>query len=396
MRIFSKVWLIAIIPVAALVILLAVDTPVAPPGRPDDVELSGLTGGGVGDYAPDFTMNDNWFNSDPLTIGELQGKVVLIDFWTYTCINCIRTLPYLRDWHEKYADRGLVIVGVHSPEFEFERIPENVVRAADEFELRYPIAQDNSFGTWRAYNNRFWPAKYLIDQGGVVRYTHFGEGAYDETEQIIRDLLAEGGLDVSSIGANDDPGPSFDTRAVGVDPRGEDSITRELYGGWSRNATPNGIYVAHVEYYDGPQRTLDYTDPGDHLNQFLYLQGPWFNGLESVKHGRATENFEDYIALRLRARSANAVIDLAEGVEPFRVMVTIDDPVTGEERPLAEEEAGEDIVFDAGGTFLNVDESRVYFVLSLPEFDERELKFSSNSPEFALFAMTFGAYAEIP
>ena len=141
---------------------------------------------------------------------------------------------------------------------------------------------------------------------------------------------------------------------------------------------------------------LDYTDPGDHLNQFLYLQGPWFNGLESVKHGRATENFEDYIALRLRARSANAVIDLAEGVEPFRVMVTVDDPVTGEERPLTEEEAGEDIVFDAGGTFLNVDESRVYFVLSLPEFDERELKFSSNSPEFALFAMTFGAYAEIP
>ena len=396
MRIFSKVWLIAIIPVAAVVILLAVDTPVVPPGRPADFELTGLTGGGVGDLAPDFTMVDNWFNSDPLTIDELEGKVVLIDFWTYTCINCIRTMPYLREWHEKYADRGLVIVGVHSPEFEFERIPENVVRAADEFELRYPIAQDNSFGTWRAYNNRFWPAKYLIDQGGVVRYTHFGEGAYDETEQIIRDLLAEGGLDVSSIGANDDAGPSFDTRAFGVDPRGGDSITRELYGGWSRNATPNGIYVAHVEYYDGPQRTLDYTDPGNHLNQFLFLQGPWFNGLESIKHGRETENFEDYIALKLRARSANAVIDLADGVEPFRVMVTVDDPATGEERPLTEEEAGEDIVFDAGGTFLNVDESRVYFVLSLPEFDERELKFSSNSPEFALFAMTFGAYAEIP
>ena len=112
---------------------------------------------------------------------DLRGKVVLIDFWTYTCYNCINTMPYLRDWHEKYADKGLVIVGVHSPEFDHEKPYENVVDATIRHELEYPVAQDNDFKTWRSYNNRYWPAEYLIDRNGVVRYRHFGEGAYEET-----------------------------------------------------------------------------------------------------------------------------------------------------------------------------------------------------------------------
>ena len=121
--------------------------------------LSGRRGGEVGDSAPEFAKDSNWLNSEPLTIAGLRGQVVLIDFWTYTCINCIRTMPFLREWQEKYAEAGLVIVGVHSPEFEFEKVAANVEQAIAEFMLGYPVVQDNDFLTWRSYNNRFWPAK---------------------------------------------------------------------------------------------------------------------------------------------------------------------------------------------------------------------------------------------
>ncbi|MEE8466265.1 MAG: redoxin domain-containing protein, partial [Dehalococcoidia bacterium] len=145
-------------------------------------------GGAVGDLAPEFGGIAAWINGGPLTMEELRGRVVLIDFWTYTCINCIRTFPFLKQWHARYADDGLVIVGVHSPEFEFEKDYDNVVEATQNDALVWTMAQDNDFITWRRYSNRFWPAKYLIDKDGVVRYTHFGEGGYAETEDVIREL----------------------------------------------------------------------------------------------------------------------------------------------------------------------------------------------------------------
>jgi cytochrome c biogenesis protein CcdA/thiol-disulfide isomerase/thioredoxin len=146
--------------------------------------------------APDFTGNDHWLNTPagrPLSLEQLRGRVVLIDFWTYTCINCLRTLPQLRAWDARYRDDGLTIVGVHTPEFTFERELDNVERAVSRNRLRYPVAQDNSYATWNAWGNQYWPAKYLIDSQGRVRYTHFGEGAYPETETAIRALLAEAG-----------------------------------------------------------------------------------------------------------------------------------------------------------------------------------------------------------
>ena len=185
--------------------------PTAPPPpstpRPAPDSLTGDTGGEVGGTAPEFSGITQWLNSGPLTMESLRGQVVLIDFWTYTCINCIRTLPYLIDWNEKYADKGLTIVGVHAPEFEFEKVTENVIEASAELGVVWPVAQDNDFSTWRSYNNRFWPAKYLIDANGLVRYRHFGEGAYDETEEQIRNLLTEAGVDVAGIAANPDTGP---------------------------------------------------------------------------------------------------------------------------------------------------------------------------------------------
>ena len=144
--------------------------------------------------APDFVGITKWLNSEPLTISQLKGKVVLVDFWTYTCINCIRTLPYVVSWYEKYRDKGLVIIGVHTPEFEFEKKTENVQAAIKQYKINYPVAQDNDYATWKAYFNQYWPAKYLIDAKGIIRYTHFGEGEYDKTEKNIQILLKEAGL----------------------------------------------------------------------------------------------------------------------------------------------------------------------------------------------------------
>jgi thiol-disulfide isomerase/thioredoxin len=143
--------------------------------------------------APVFAGIDSWLNSAPLTMPQLRGKVVLVDFWTYTCINCIRTLPYVKSWHEKYKNQGLVVVGVHTPEYPHERSTANVAAALKRFDIQYPVAQDNRYATWDAYHNQYWPATYLIDKSGRIVYTHFGEGQYDETEAAIRRLLAQPG-----------------------------------------------------------------------------------------------------------------------------------------------------------------------------------------------------------
>jgi cytochrome c biogenesis protein CcdA/thiol-disulfide isomerase/thioredoxin len=168
-------------------------------GRLDDLRAPSRFAASQGDGlpklgpAPDFAGVSHWLNSKPLHIQQLRGKVVLIDFWTYTCINCLRTLPYVTAWDEKYGDRGLVIVGVHTPEFGFEKETGNVRDAVARNGIQYPVAQDNDYGTWNAWGNQFWPAKYLIDADGQVRYTHFGEGDYATTEGAIRSLLAEAG-----------------------------------------------------------------------------------------------------------------------------------------------------------------------------------------------------------
>jgi thiol-disulfide isomerase/thioredoxin len=143
--------------------------------------------------APAFAGIDTWLNSTPLTMPQLRGKVVLVDFWTYSCINCVRTLPYVKSWYEKYKSQGLVVVGVHTPEYPYERSTANVTAALKRFDIRYPVAQDNRYATWDAYRNQYWPATYLIDKSGRIVYTHFGEGQYEETEAAIRRLLAQPG-----------------------------------------------------------------------------------------------------------------------------------------------------------------------------------------------------------
>ena len=144
-----------------------------------------------GPPAPDFAGIDHWINSAPLNMSELKGKVVLIDFWTYTCYNCVNTLPYVTAWYEKYKSKGLQVIGVHTPEFSFERSTANVTDAIMKFHIHYPVAQDNRYATWNAYHNQYWPAVYLVNKKGNVVYSHFGEGDYQETEAAIKTLLSE-------------------------------------------------------------------------------------------------------------------------------------------------------------------------------------------------------------
>lgn len=196
-----------------------------------------------GTKAPEIIPGGVWFNSDPLTLKELKGKVVIIDFWTYSCINCQRTIPYLRNWYESYKDKGLVIIGVHSPEFEFEKNKDNVAQAITDFQLKYPVVQDNNFATWQAYNNRYWPAKYIIDKSGYVRYTHFGEGAYDETEQVIQELLQEAGAKDVVREINN---PRYENYA-------QTPETYLGYGRISRFTSPEQIAENAISSYTAPQ-----------------------------------------------------------------------------------------------------------------------------------------------
>ena len=342
-----------------------------------------------GSLAAEVEGIDNWINSDPLTVADLRGKVVLVDFWTYTCVNCIRTFPYLREWHARYADDGLVILGIHTPEFEFEKDYDNVVQATQEHSIVWPVAQDNDFVTWRNYNNRYWPAKYLIDRNGVVRYKHFGEGKYAQTEEKILELLFETGADVSTQGLTM---PKDQETAQGFN-RFFDDVTPELYAGYERNYSAvlygRHPYVVQQEYYQSKDTVIDFMVPDDLLPDKIYFSGPWLIEVERAKHARNTSNFEDYIDLKYSAKSVNLVLTSESG-KPYKVRLTVD----GEY--LTEANKGDDVIIGADGeSYILVDEPRLYALVKNPAYVQEEvLRMSSNSQDFGIFAFTFGVYEE--
>ena len=331
----------------------------------------------TGPVAPEFVGITQWLNSEPLTMAELRGKVVLVDFWTYSCINCIRTLPYLRDWHEKYSRHGLVMVGVHAPEFDFEKDEQNVRDAMARQRVAWPVAMDNRHVTWDAYRNRYWPRKYLMDQNGVQRYDVIGEGRYQQTELKIRELLEEIGADVSAV-----PVGGVDAEQSG--PRS--TITRELYAGlkWAPGGyLGNFDTLADMRLREG--ETVPFTDPGLHETGRLYLQGRWELGAERVRHAETSTDFEDYVAILYVAASVNAVIRPDETAEAFPVVVTHNGA------PIPEALRGDDIqADDAGRTFFLVDEPRLYKVIRGGNVHTGELKLRVNSDEFLFYTFTFG------
>ena len=355
----------------------------------------GSRGGSVGDCAPEFAGTQEWINSEPLSMEGLLGKVVLIDFWTYTCVNCIRTLPFLQEWHQRYADDGLVIVGVHTPEFEFEKVYDNVVQATIDEGVAWPVVQDNDFTVWRSYSNRYWPAKYLIDRNGEIQYRHFGEGKYGETEEWIRQLLEEGGM------AAIDPNLSLpqdqqrdDAFRLGMD------VTRELFAGWKFTAQQGRGGIAQGTEYleaarasfngDGnPSVVAQFEAPGSLEPNLIYFHGPWAIGPESARHAEMTMHHDDYLSLVYSARSINAVLTSESG-EPYDVHIT----VNGEY--LTDENKGDDITIGEDGvSYLRVTEPKLYKLVEHDDWQgEQELRMSSMSDDFGLYSFTFGVYED--
>jgi cytochrome c biogenesis protein CcdA/thiol-disulfide isomerase/thioredoxin len=310
--------------------------------------------------APAFATGQRWFNSPPLTMAGLRGRVVLVDFWTYTCINCLRTLPYLKAWDERYRAKGLTIVGVHTPEFAFERKASNVGAAIDRQSIRYPVVQDNEYGTWNAFANQYWPAKYLIDARGRVRYVHFGEGEYEETEAAIRALLREAG----------------DRRLGGAArPRGRiESVghraTPETYLGTARAKGFSPV---------GPRPgTHDYTAAAPaRLRQSVFsLGGRWRIDRESARAVRGAT-----ITARVVGGAVYLVLSSTGGqsVRARRVRVELDG------RPIARSAAGDDV--RAG--VVTVRRQRLYHLVKLDSPGEHVLTLRFDAGVSG-FAFTFG------
>ena len=268
-----------------------------------------------------------WLNSPPLTREQLKGKVVLVDFWTYSCINCIRSIPYVRAWAERYKDQGLVVIGVHAPEFAFERDPANVRKAVADFGITYPVAMDNNLAIWRAFNNRYWPAHYLADAQGRLRYHHFGEGSTAETETAIRALLAERGAklgDVASVTATG-AGAAADFAAI---------RSPETYVGSARAenfTSPGGL----------GNGVRDFSLPASFALNDWGLAGRW-----AVEPQRSLSTAPgSQIAFRFRARDLHLVLGSSTG-KPLRYRVTIDGKAPGADHGMDIDAAGDGRVSD--------------------------------------------------
>jgi thiol-disulfide isomerase/thioredoxin len=306
-----------------------------------------------------------WINSEPLTASGLRGRVVLIDFWTYTCINWLRTLPYVRAWAAKYKDQGLVVIGVHSPEFEFEKDVGNVRRAVKDMRVDYPVAVDSEHAVWRAFKNQYWPALYFVDAQGRIRHHQFGEGEYEQAERVIQQLLAEAGA-----------------RGVGRDVVKVEARGLEVAADWSNLRSP--------ENYVGYERTENFASPGGaalgrrthavparlSLNHWA-LSGEWTMGRQAIR----LEQGNGRIAYRFHARDLHLVMGPAGGAKPVRFRVLVDGQPPGAAH-------GVDVDTQGNGTAA---EQRLYQLIRQPRpIGDRLFEIEFLDPGVEAFAFTFG------
>jgi len=313
--------------------------------------------------APNLVGIADYINSAPEQLSkDIEGKVVLYDIWTYSCINCIRTLPYVTAWNEKYADEGLLIIGIHSPEFEFEKDVKNVQMAVDKHGITYPVVLDNEKQTWKAFENRYWPRKYIADHEGYIRYDHIGEGAYQKTEEIIQQLLQERSL---SLGMQTASAESF----VEIEEFQHTSFrTPELYFGYKfaqgRNqlGSPEGF---------SPGNDVTYSIPEDLQQHYFYLDGTWQNLQGSMK----LISNSGSIVLPYHAKEVNIVTG-SEG----ELEILLDD------KPISVSYAGKDVV---SGT-VNIQGPDLYNIVTSEDPASHLLRINVSKPGFEIFTFTFG------
>ena len=315
---------------------------------------------------PSFDGATGWLNSPPLSAEGLRGKVVLVNFWTYTCINWLRQLPYVRAWAEKYAAQGLVVIGVHTPEFSFEHNLDNVRRAVQDMRVDYPVAIDNDYAVWSAFDNHYWPALYFADAEGRIRHHHFGEGEYQQSEMVIQMLLAEGG--------SADPGHDLvSVEARGLEAAADWAVLRspENYTGYGRTegfASPGGVV---------PGKSYLYTVPaGLRLNEWA-LEGDW-----TVEQEAATLNTAGgKIACRFQARDVNLVLGPTAPGTSVRFRVLIDGQPPGADHGTDTDENGSGML----------SEQRLYqLVRQHGHVTERTFEITFLDPGAAAYSFTFG------
>jgi thiol-disulfide isomerase/thioredoxin len=326
--------------------------------------------------APDFAEITGYINTEPINLKDLKGKVVLVDFWTYSCINCIRTIPYLVDWNEKYADKGLVIVGIHSPEFEFEKNIDNVKAAVQKYGLKYPVLQDNDKGTWDAYQNRYWPRKYLIDNEGYIRYDHIGEGGYAETEKVIQSLLTERAAQTGISGIN------LNINTNTTTPKNVQTVdfakvnTPELYFGYQLAraplGNPEGFKPNQIVTYSVPQRS-------DLKPNAIYLIGDWKNNADNME----LQSDSGRIALVYSAKSVNIVAG-GKGAAAGAAELSISEDGAG-----LTNKSGRGIDLSDQGKLV-VDGQRLYNLSMHEEYDWHSLIVDVKGKGFQIYTFTFG------
>ncbi|HEX4519850.1 MAG TPA: thioredoxin family protein [Gaiellaceae bacterium] len=315
---------------------------------------------------PSFDGANGWLNSEPLTMADLKGKVVLVDFWTYTCINWLRTLPYLRAWAERYGEQGLVLIGVHTPEFGFEHDLENVRRAVSEMRIAYPVAIDNDYAIWQAFDNHYWPALYFVDAEGQIRHHHFGEGEYEQSEAAIRQLLAEAGASDQGAGL-----VSVEAGGIEVAADWEDLRSPENYLGYDRSenfSSPGGTALNERRAYAAPDRLG--------LNDWA-VAGDW------TITGRAAVPDEPgaRILYRFHARDLHLVVGPAAKGDSVRVRVTLDGQPPGPAH-------GADIDEGGNGTLTG---QRLYQLIRQPgSIADRTFELTFLDPGAEAYAFTFG------
>jgi thiol-disulfide isomerase/thioredoxin len=301
--------------------------------------------------APALSGATTWLNSEPLTPADVQGHVVAYDFWTYTCVNWLRTLPYLRSWDERYREHGLIVVGIHTPEFVFEHEFANVQQAVGIERIDYPVAMDNDYAIWRAFDNNYWPALYLADANGAIRHHQFGEGGYEQAERIIQQLLGD-------AGARDLP-----RDVVGVEPVGV-----EVAADWDDVGSP--------ETYLGRSRGQGFVPASDDLRlNHWALEGEWVTRQDSV----VLNDGAGMIAYRFRARDVNVVMGSTRGEIPFRVRLDGHEP--GASAGVDCDERGEGVV----------SQPRLYqLIRQRGSIDERTIEITFAEPGVGAYAFTFG------
>jgi len=313
--------------------------------------------------APDLVGISHYINTTPEKLKEeIDGKVVLYDIWTYSCINCVRTLPYITSWNEKYSDDGLLIIGIHSPEFEFEKDSDNVRMAVEKYGITYPVVLDNEHETWKAFENRYWPRKYVADHEGYIRYDHIGEGAYEKTEEVIQKLLEER---AQQLGLNVAAAESL----VELDEFQHTNFrTPELYFGYKFAFGRNQL--GNMEGFN-PEQEVKYSIPDNLQQHNFYLDGTWKNLIGSMELVSETGS----IKLPYHAKEVNIVT-----AKEAEITILIDG------MPLTSEYEGNDVTLGK----ITVTEPRLYNIISSKEAGTHLLELIISNPGFEIYTFTFG------